>query len=87
MSDSKESKDIISDTPIESQENQMGSLKSKIKKMITSGKEKKDNECMEIAGDEHSFMCGVVEGFYGRPWTAEQRKELFRRYENNSLYK
>uniref|UniRef100_H2Z2S4 protein O-GlcNAcase n=1 Tax=Ciona savignyi TaxID=51511 RepID=H2Z2S4_CIOSA len=25
------------------------------------------------------FMCGVVEGFYGRPWTAEQRIELFRR--------
>ncbi|XP_043912195.1 protein O-GlcNAcase [Protopterus annectens] len=25
------------------------------------------------------FLCGVVEGFYGRPWTMEQRKELFRR--------
>ena len=23
------------------------------------------------------FMCGVVEGFYGRPWTTEQRKDLF----------
>jgi protein O-GlcNAcase/histone acetyltransferase len=23
-------------------------------------------------------MCGVVEGFYGRPWTTDQRKELFR---------
>lgn len=23
------------------------------------------------------FICGVVEGFYGRPWTTSQRKELF----------
>jgi protein O-GlcNAcase/histone acetyltransferase len=23
------------------------------------------------------FMCGVVEGFYGRPWTAAQRRQLF----------
>ncbi|XP_072516217.1 protein O-GlcNAcase [Salminus brasiliensis] len=26
-----------------------------------------------------TFLSGVVEGFYGRPWTMEQRKELFRR--------
>ncbi|CAN9509923.1 unnamed protein product [Ophioblennius macclurei] len=25
------------------------------------------------------FICGVVEGFYGRPWTMEQRTQLFRR--------
>jgi protein O-GlcNAcase/histone acetyltransferase len=25
------------------------------------------------------FLCGVVEGFYGRPWTNEQRKNLFER--------
>lgn len=24
-----------------------------------------------------NFLCGVVEGFYGRPWTPEQRKDLF----------
>nr|CAG4647690.1 EOG090X01OH [Moina brachiata]SVE92862.1 EOG090X01OH [Moina brachiata] len=23
------------------------------------------------------FLCGVVEGFYGRPWTLDQRKDLF----------
>jgi hypothetical protein len=23
------------------------------------------------------FLSGVVEGFYGRPWTLEQRKDLF----------
>ena len=23
------------------------------------------------------FICGVVEGFYGRPWTAGQRRQLF----------
>ena len=27
--------------------------------------------------DDSSFICGVVEGFYGRPWTTEQRKDLF----------
>ncbi|CCD68586.1 protein O-GlcNAcase [Caenorhabditis elegans] len=25
------------------------------------------------------YICGVVEGFYGRPWTPEQRKHLFKR--------
>ncbi|PYK96541.1 MAG: hypothetical protein DME19_19445 [Verrucomicrobia bacterium] len=24
-----------------------------------------------------SFICGVVEGFYGRPWSAAQRRQLF----------
>ena len=28
-------------------------------------------------GRTNPFMCGVVEGFYGRPWTTEQRKDLF----------
>ncbi|CAH8568500.1 unnamed protein product [Dicrocoelium dendriticum] len=28
---------------------------------------------------ETEFLTGVVEGFYGRPWTYPQRKELFRR--------
>ncbi|XP_062852093.1 protein O-GlcNAcase [Trichomycterus rosablanca] len=45
--------------------------------------------------DEHSavtgrtgrkqFISGVVEGFYGRPWTMEQRKELFRRQQKWGL--
>src|SRR6266545_2595686 len=26
---------------------------------------------------ESSFLCGVVEGFYGRPWPAAQRRQLF----------
>ncbi|XP_071827558.1 protein O-GlcNAcase-like isoform X2 [Apostichopus japonicus] len=25
----------------------------------------------------NEFLCGVIEGFYGRPWTMEQRKDLF----------
>nr|SVE74972.1 EOG090X01OH [Daphnia dolichocephala] len=29
------------------------------------------------AKDDGSFICGVVEGFYGRPWTLDQRKDLF----------
>ncbi|XP_038677395.1 protein O-GlcNAcase isoform X1 [Scyliorhinus canicula] len=31
------------------------------------------------SGEKKKFLCGVVEGFYGRPWSMEQRKELFRR--------
>ncbi|KAG8135720.1 hypothetical protein E2320_008720, partial [Naja naja] len=31
------------------------------------------------------FLCGVVEGFYGRPWIMEQRKELFRRLQKWGL--
>uniref|UniRef100_A0A8C1XH76 Protein O-GlcNAcase n=1 Tax=Cyprinus carpio TaxID=7962 RepID=A0A8C1XH76_CYPCA len=31
------------------------------------------------------FITGVVEGFYGRPWTMEQRKELFRRQQKWGL--
>ncbi|KAJ8377313.1 hypothetical protein AAFF_G00261620 [Aldrovandia affinis] len=27
--------------------------------------------------DDSEFLCGVVEGFYGRPWSIEQRKVLF----------
>ena len=23
------------------------------------------------------FLSGVIEGFYGRPWSPEQRRELF----------
>ncbi|XP_063978913.1 protein O-GlcNAcase isoform X1 [Diachasmimorpha longicaudata] len=26
-----------------------------------------------------NFICGVVEGFYGRPWTTEQRKDVFQK--------
>ncbi|XP_072883160.1 protein O-GlcNAcase isoform X1 [Hemitrygon akajei] len=33
----------------------------------------------EPPGGKRKFLCGVVEGFYGRPWSMEQRKELFRR--------
>ncbi|XP_075468532.1 protein O-GlcNAcase [Ascaphus truei] len=38
----------------------------------------------ETAGARR-FLCGVVEGFYGRPWTMEQRKELFRRLQKWGL--
>ncbi|TRY57464.1 hypothetical protein DNTS_014216 [Danionella cerebrum] len=31
---------------------------------------------MEMEGP-HEFLCGVVEGFYGRPWSMDQRKVLF----------
>ncbi|XP_071986578.1 protein O-GlcNAcase [Engystomops pustulosus] len=42
-----------------------------------------DTETETSAG--RRFLCGVVEGFYGRPWTMEQRKELFRRLQKWGL--
>ncbi len=30
-----------------------------------------------LVANRKVFICGVVEGFYGRPWTTEQRKDLF----------
>eukprot|EP00794_Sanderia_malayensis_P000208 gene208-823_t len=29
--------------------------------------------------DEKKFLSGVIEGFYGRPWTCKQRNDLFER--------
>lgn len=31
----------------------------------------------EIGGESEKFLLGLVEGFYGRPYTSEQRKSLF----------
>ncbi|CAJ0954385.1 unnamed protein product, partial [Mesorhabditis belari] len=31
--------------------------------------------------NEHEFICGVIEGFYGRPWTLDQRTDLFKKLE------
>uniref|UniRef100_A0A915K7W7 protein O-GlcNAcase n=1 Tax=Romanomermis culicivorax TaxID=13658 RepID=A0A915K7W7_ROMCU len=31
------------------------------------------------------YICGVVEGFYGRPWSLEQRRDLFRRLDKFGL--
>ncbi|XP_036803897.1 protein O-GlcNAcase isoform X3 [Oncorhynchus mykiss] len=33
----------------------------------------------KATGKTRRFISGVVEGFYGRPWTMEQRTELFQR--------
>ncbi|XP_075986508.1 O-GlcNAcase isoform X2 [Anticarsia gemmatalis] len=33
----------------------------------------------EPSSSRKDFICGVVEGFYGRPWTTEQRKDLFQK--------
>nr|CAG4649962.1 EOG090X01OH [Sida crystallina] len=41
-------------------------------------------------GNEKPFISGVVEGFYGRPWTLDQRKDLFTKMQewglNSYLY-
>lgn len=35
--------------------------------------------------NDKDFICGVVEGFYGRPWTFSQRKDLFKRLKDFRL--
>ncbi|XP_065372571.1 protein O-GlcNAcase [Calliphora vicina] len=48
-----------------------------------SGGSANNNRAKELAKNEQqtkpAFICGVIEGFYGRPWTTEQRKDLFRK--------
>ncbi|KAL4640649.1 protein O-GlcNAcase isoform X1 [Arapaima gigas] len=50
---------------------------------LNSGAASVDLQAPDGAGSDavacRKFIAGVVEGFYGRPWTMEQRKELFRR--------
>ncbi|XP_032220534.1 protein O-GlcNAcase [Nematostella vectensis] len=68
-------------------ENLMSQIKSSIKKVRTLPYSKlkvrtksKTNATMSGGLSEsvnRPFSSGVVEGFYGRPWTFEQRKELF----------
>ena len=31
------------------------------------------------------FLCGVVEGFYSRPWTVDQRLDLYGKMEKYGL--
>ncbi|XP_058119400.1 protein O-GlcNAcase [Anopheles ziemanni] len=38
-----------------------------------------NGETANNSSSADGFICGVVEGFYGRPWTTEQRKDLFRK--------
>uniref|UniRef100_A0A182SMT5 protein O-GlcNAcase n=1 Tax=Anopheles maculatus TaxID=74869 RepID=A0A182SMT5_9DIPT len=49
----------------------------------TTGPELLLPDGVKVSGNIHTpaegFICGVVEGFYGRPWTTEQRKDLFRK--------
>lgn len=35
--------------------------------------------------NNNEFICGVVEGFYGKPWSCDQRKDLFKRLRNFKL--
>uniref|UniRef100_A0A6Q2ZGJ4 Protein O-GlcNAcase n=1 Tax=Esox lucius TaxID=8010 RepID=A0A6Q2ZGJ4_ESOLU len=46
--------------------------------------EEPGNIVVEVSA-RRKFISGVVEGFYGRPWTMEQRKELFRRQQKWGL--
>ncbi|CAH2265406.1 jg13348 [Pararge aegeria aegeria] len=41
--------------------------------------------CPDQNSKRKDFICGVVEGFYGRPWTTEQRKDLFQKLQKWGL--
>ncbi|KAI8046780.1 protein O-GlcNAcase [Drosophila gunungcola] len=43
------------------------------------------DEAGSQADGQRQFICGVIEGFYGRPWTTEQRKDLFRKLKSMGL--
>lgn len=47
--------------------------------------EETSNTVADVDQANHSFVCGVVEGFYGRPWTPEQRRDLFRKMKKLGL--
>uniref|UniRef100_A0A1Q3F1R3 protein O-GlcNAcase n=1 Tax=Culex tarsalis TaxID=7177 RepID=A0A1Q3F1R3_CULTA len=47
--------------------------------VLGSGESKPSCDGRRDDGSGGGFLCGVVEGFYGRPWTTEQRKDLFRK--------
>ena len=61
--------------------NEMGQLKSKTK---YKGKKKAKHVNYNQNESDKMFLCGVVEGFYGRPWTTDQRLQLFNRYVSNT---
>ena len=44
--------------------------------MPSSGEQEEPN-----SNSARPFLCGVVEGFYGRPWTLSQRRDLFEKME------
>lgn len=44
-----------------------------------------NNRLTNDGNNNDGFICGVVEGFYGRPWTFEQRKDLFMRLREMKL--
>jgi hypothetical protein len=33
------------------------------------------------------FLCGVIEGFYNRPWTKSQRMDLYSKMNRNERYR
>ncbi|XP_005181562.1 protein O-GlcNAcase [Musca domestica] len=50
--------------------------------MINTARNPEDCASADATNKEQqkpNFICGVIEGFYGRPWTTEQRKDLFRK--------
>uniref|UniRef100_A0A914C7W7 protein O-GlcNAcase n=1 Tax=Acrobeloides nanus TaxID=290746 RepID=A0A914C7W7_9BILA len=45
---------------------------------MDDGPFQKDSRTCDNNDSCENFLCGVVEGFYGRPWTTEQRVDLFK---------
>ncbi|XP_055592183.1 protein O-GlcNAcase [Uranotaenia lowii] len=47
--------------------------------LVAGNAEELNKSAPDSEPGKQGFICGVVEGFYGRPWTTEQRKDLFRK--------
>ena len=41
------------------------------------------DECLSDTGRE--YLLGVIEGFYGKPWSIDERQTLFKRMSEQSM--
>ena len=45
------------------------------------------DKCQQVTkmANGEDFLCGVVEGFYSRPWSVDQRLDLYEKMEKYGL--
>ncbi|KAL9901026.1 O-GlcNAcase isoform 2-T2 [Glossina fuscipes fuscipes] len=66
-------------TSTQDQENNISNITSTSNNVNDADEDKNIKEQQKSTQKKSNFICGVIEGFYGRPWTTEQRKDLFRK--------
>uniref|UniRef100_A0A1A9Z9K2 GH84 domain-containing protein n=1 Tax=Glossina pallidipes TaxID=7398 RepID=A0A1A9Z9K2_GLOPL len=66
-------------TSTQDQENNISNITSTSNNVNDADEDKNIKEQQKSTQKKPNFICGVIEGFYGRPWTTEQRKDLFRK--------